>query len=94
MRIVTSRLSPTIEDYEILDTTFSDVDKYPFLKELEICSLLMTQGGKKGGNTRGRFCRGEYLTPEGNGKVACIVGGVRTTYSTILCRLWVSTSLL
>ena len=61
MRIVTPRLSPTIEDYEILDTTFSDADKYPFLKELEICSLLMTQGGEKGGNTRGHFWMDEYL---------------------------------
>ena len=61
MRIVTPRLSPTIEDYEILDTTFSDADKYPFLKELEICSLLMAQGGEKGGNTRGHFWMDEHL---------------------------------
>lgn len=61
MRIVTPGPPPTTEGCKVLDATFSDTDRYPSLKELEVCSFLVTQGGKRGRDTYERLCMDEYL---------------------------------
>jgi len=49
------------EGFNVLDTTFSDTDKYPSLKELEVCSFLVTQTGKTGRDMHERLSIDEYL---------------------------------
>jgi len=49
------------EGCRVLDATFSDMDRYPSLQELEMCSLSMAQFGKKGKDAHERMCMDEYL---------------------------------
>lgn len=61
IRIVTARLPPTIEGYKVLDATFSDVEKYPSLVELEVCSSRGTRVGREARVTLERLCVDERL---------------------------------
>jgi len=64
--------SPTLEHIRILtpgppfgygdlDATFSDTNRYPSLEELELCSILVAQVGKKGRDTHTRLRMDNYL---------------------------------
>jgi hypothetical protein len=61
IRIITPRLPPTVEGCEILDTTFSDVEKYPSLVELEVCLFKTTRIGREARVTYERLCVDECL---------------------------------
>ena len=61
VRIITPGPFPMTEGCEILDATFSDTEKYPSLKELEVCSFLVTQARKSGRDTYERLSMDEHL---------------------------------
>lgn len=51
--------------FQVLDSIFSDTYRYPSLKELEVCSLVVTRTGRmKGGGTHERLCMDEQGFPE------------------------------
>ena len=50
-----------IEGCQMLDATFSDINRFPSLEELEMCSPLVTQTRKKGRDIHKRLCMDEYL---------------------------------
>ena len=52
VRIVLDQL-PTTEDCKILDATFSDIDRYPSLKQLDLCLPPAPKGEEKGKGTHG-----------------------------------------
>jgi len=52
---------PMAEEFESLDSIFSDTNRYPSLKEFEMCSDLVIQEGRKGRDTYERMCMDEYL---------------------------------
>ena len=49
------------EGCRVLDNTFSDIDRYPSLVELEICSLELTRVGRDGRDTHKRLYVDERL---------------------------------
>ena len=55
MRIITAWPVLVIEEYAAVDATFSDTDRYPSLEEVEVCSDLVTQEGKRGGDRFNRL---------------------------------------
>jgi len=52
---------PVGEDYAVLDVTFSDANRYPSLREFEVCSDLVARGGNGGRDVYKRLRVGEYL---------------------------------
>ena len=50
-----------IEEYEVLDITFSDTHVYPSLKEVELCSDLVIQKGKRERDTYKRLYMDNYI---------------------------------
>jgi len=61
MRIITAWPILMMEEYAIMDVTFSNTDRYPSLKEFEVCSDLEVQSGKGGRDAYRRLYMGEYL---------------------------------
>jgi len=61
MKIIIAWSMPIEEDFEPLDSTFSDTNLFPSLKELEVCSDLVTQEGKRERDTHERLCLDECL---------------------------------
>lgn len=63
IRIVTPGPFTTFKGWKVLDDTFSDIDRYPALVELELCSLKVTEVGGKimMRDTYERLCADEYL---------------------------------
>ena len=59
VRIITSW--PVGEEYAGLDVTFSDANRYPSLREFEVCSDSVVQEGNRGRDVYRRLCAGEYL---------------------------------
>jgi len=60
IRIITTWPATTIEEYAVLDNTFSDALMYPSLKEVEVCSHLVNQE-ESGRDTLKRLDMDKYL---------------------------------
>jgi hypothetical protein len=50
-----------VEGCKDLDVIFSDTDRYPSLKEVELCSFVVTRIGNTGRDSHERFSMDEYL---------------------------------
>ena len=80
MKIIIAWSMPMVEEFETLDSTFSDTNQYPSLKEFEVCSDLVTKEGRKGRDTHERLCVDEYLPRlKAMGRLPALAYGFRAT---------------